>query len=173
VLFFKCDSIHFCPFSAPFFLFLLFSAAAYQSFLPGLFRLWRSAAPVIRRSAVERVDGAVRLCERTPPERNGHGAATTSAARHLGRGFASRHSRVGGCKPERYHNAMPFAAALLSSLICLSACSSFFGGASPLLSCIVFLGVSSYFFLVLCLAAPLLPPELRWRRRLQVLYENS
>jgi len=26
------------------------------------------------------VDGALRLCERTPPERSGHGAATTSAA---------------------------------------------------------------------------------------------
>jgi len=33
-----------------------------------------------RRSAVERVDGALRLCERTPPERNGHAGATTSAA---------------------------------------------------------------------------------------------
>jgi len=29
---------------------------------------------------VERVDGALRPCERTPPERNGHEAATTSAA---------------------------------------------------------------------------------------------
>ena len=29
---------------------------------------------------MERVDGALRLCERTPPERNGHEAATAGAA---------------------------------------------------------------------------------------------
>jgi len=43
--------------------------------VPGYYNRW---------SAVERVDGALRLCERTPPERNGHEAATATAAGILG-----------------------------------------------------------------------------------------